>query len=67
MSKKVVTKKKKPKVEYLPIDIMIGPFEQFRSDGLFEEEDDVKCECGSEKVHGKNNGAHSSWCPKNRP
>jgi hypothetical protein len=25
---------------------------------------DVRCECGSEKVYGKNNAFHSAWCAK---
>ena len=27
-------------------------------------EEDVKCECGSEKAYGTTQISHSDWCPK---
>jgi hypothetical protein len=56
MKKKVIKK-----IEYLPIDIAIGPNEQFELD--FSELNDVECECGSEKTYGKD-ATHVDWCPK---
>lgn len=60
--KKLVVKKKANKpIDYLPLDITIGPYEQFTLD--LDDLEDVKCECGSEKVYGRS-VAHSDWCPK---
>jgi hypothetical protein len=58
MKKKVI--KKKPKVEYLPLDITIGPYEQFALD--FGDDFEIKCECGAEKCKT----THSTWCPKHK-
>ena len=49
MKKKIVVKKKKFDLDQLEID--------------FELVDIVKCECGSEKIYGRNT-THSFWCPK---
>ena len=56
--KKIIKKKK---IDYLPIDVKIGPYEQFNID--FELLDDVKCECGAEKTYGKD-ATHVDYCPK---
>jgi hypothetical protein len=29
-----------------------------------EEEKKSECQCGSDKTYGRNNRAHSWWCPK---
>ena len=48
-------------MDYLPVDVKIGPYEQFNID--FELLDDVKCECGAEKTYGKD-ATHVDYCPK---
>ena len=49
-------------MDYLPIDVKIGPYEQFNID--FELLDtDKKCECGAEKTYGRD-ATHVDWCPK---
>ena len=58
--KKKVVKRPPPKLDYLPLDIMIGPNEQFILD--FGDEDEVKCECGADKCKT----THSTWCPKSK-